>query len=119
MTTLSSVSSLNTTQSLLTMQAWFAAKSGLNWAVYDAIQNNAALLNCNGGPDPNFALAGGAANGYTIQVTCTTTNFVEAGVCTVPNPCTTYLLTVFAENGNPGDLTYVSRTLTASITDAP
>lgn len=118
MTTLSNISSLNTTQSLRSMQAWFAAKSGLNWAVFDAIQNNAVALNC-GGAGPSFTLSGGGSDGYDIEVTCTSTTFVETGFCTVLNPCTTYSLTVFAENGSPGDITYVSRTLFASVTDAP
>jgi len=115
MATLSSIGSLNTTQSLGSMQAWFAAKSGLEWAVHDAIQNGAATLNC-GGAGPTFTLAGGAANNFDVEVTCNTTVFTEAGTCT---PCTTYSLTVTAERGNQGDMIYVSRTLRASVTDAP
>jgi hypothetical protein len=115
MATLSTIGSLNTTQSLGSMQAWFAVKSGLDWAVHDALQNSAASLNC-GGAGPGFTLGGGAANNFDIQVTCNTTSFTEAGTCT---PCITYALTIFAERGNQGDMTYVSRTLRASVTDAP
>ena len=69
MATLSNIGSLNTTQSLGSMQAWFAAKSGLDWAVHDAIQNAAGTLNCNGA-GPNFTLAGGATNSFNVNVTC-------------------------------------------------
>ena len=115
MATLSSIGSLNTTQSLGSMQAWFAARSGLDWAVYDAIQNNGASLNC-GAAGPNFTLSGGGTNNFDVQVTCTTTSFTEAGICT---PCITYGLTVVADRGSQGEITYVSRTLRASVTNAP
>jgi MSHA biogenesis protein MshP len=118
MASLSSISSLNTTQSLLSMQAWFAAKSGLDWAVHDAIQNAAGTLNCDAA-GPTFTLSGGAASGFDIDVTCTTSTFVEAGICPNPSPCTTYALTVTADLGSPGDTIYASRTLTASVTNAP
>jgi len=115
MATLSSIGSLNTSQSQGYMQAWFAAKSGLDWATHDAIQNAGGSLAC-GGAGPGFTLGGGGANRFDIQVTCNTTTFTEAGVCT---PCITYALTVFAERGTLGEMTYVSRTINASVTNAP
>jgi len=113
MATLSNISSLNTTQSRGAMQAWFAAKSGSSWAVYDAIQNAAANLNCNAA-GPGFTLTGGATNGFDIQVTCTSGSVTEAS-----STYTVYSLTIFAERGNAGDITYVSRTINVSVSDAP
>ena len=37
MATMTSVSSINTTVSAGTMQAWFAARSGIEWAVQQAV----------------------------------------------------------------------------------
>lgn len=119
MATQSSVSSLSTTQSLGAMQSWYAARSGLDWAIFDAVNNAAASLNCNGGPDPTFSVSAGSGSSFDLQITCSSVQFVEGGNCPNPSPCTSYSLTVQAERGNPGDLTYISRTLNASITDVP
>jgi MSHA biogenesis protein MshP len=119
MATLSTVGSLNTTQSHGSMQAWFAARSGMDWAVYDAIQNNAGTLNC-GAVGPNFTISGGAGNDFNIQVTCVVPyGFIEVSACPAASPCTTYSLTVVANRGNAGDITYLSRTIRASVTNAP
>lgn len=113
MATLSNIGSLNTTQSLASMQAWFATKSGFEWAVYDAIHNGAVNLNCNAG-GPSFTLGGGAADGYKIQITCTTSPVTEASSTYI-----VYALTSVADRNSVGTITYVSRTIKASITDAP
>ena len=110
MATLSNVSSFNTTQSAGSMQSWFAAKSGFEWAVYDALQNGAGNLNCNAA-GPGFTLSGGATNGFNIQITCTSSSVTEGG--------TTYNvfgLTSVASKNSAGSITYVSRTINASIT---
>ena len=119
MATQSSVSSFSTTQSLGSMQSWYAARSGLDWAIFDAVNNGAASLNCNGGPDPTFSVSAGSGASFDIQVTCTSSTFVEGGNCPILTPCTSYTFTVVADRGSPGDLTYISRTLNASITDVP
>ncbi len=72
-------------------------------------------MNC-GGAGPSFTLSGGGTNNFDVDVTCTTTSFTEAGICT---PCTTYALTVVAERGTQGTIAYVSSSLRASVTDAP
>ena len=113
MATLSNVSAFNTAQSAGSMQAWFAAKSGFEWAVYDAIQNSAANLNCNAA-GPSFTLSGGATNGFNIQITCTSSSVTEGGT-----PYNVFGLTSVADKNSVGSITYVSRTINASITDAP
>ena len=113
MATLSTIGSLNTTQSVASMQAWFAAKSGFEWAVYDAIQNAAANLNCNAS-GPSFTLNGGGTNGYNVQITCTTSSATEGS-----STYTVYSLTSAADKNSIGSITYVSRTISASVTDAP
>lgn len=113
MLTLTNVSTLNTAQSGQSMQAWFAARTGLEWAVYDAIQNGAAGLNCNSS-GPSFTLSGGNTSGFNVQLNCTSTPVSEGG-----SSYNVFNLTSTASKNTVGTVTYVSRTITASITDAP
>ena len=113
MLTLTNVSAVNTAQSGQSMQAWFAARTGLEWAVYDAVQNGAAGLNCNGA-GPSFPLSGGSTGGFTIQLSCISTAVSEGG-----SAYNVFNLTSTASKNAIGTVTYTSRTITASITDAP
>ncbi len=114
MSTLTSVSSINTTVSAGTMQAWFAARSGIEWAVRDLIHGSGACSS------PTINLTGGNTNGYAVVLTCTrlpspVTQYNESGI----GMYNVYALTSRATRGNPGDIAYVSRQVNISITDAP
>lgn len=109
MATLTSVGSLNTTVSASGMQAWFAARSGIEWAVRDLI---VAGGGCSG---TTVTLSGGNTDGFSVVLTCTPASFTEAGIGTY----NVYSLTSRATRGTPGDIAYVSRQLDVSITDAP
>lgn len=112
MATLTSVGSLNTTVSASSMQAWFAARSGVEWAVRDLIVGGGA---CSGS---TINLSGGNTNGFTVVLTCTpspSSPFTEAGIGTY----NVYELTSRATRGSAGSIGYVSRQLNVSITDAP
>ncbi len=118
MATLSSIGSLNTTQSLGSMQAWFAAKSGFQWAVQQVTSTNACFTAADGDfatpGDGDFSLNGGGINGFNITVTCAVVPYTEA--TTMYN---VFTLTSTAVRGTVGTITYVSRTLNASVTDIP
>lgn len=109
MATQVSVGSINTTVSAGTMQAWFAARSGIEWAVRDLIVGSATCTS------PTFNLSGGNTSGFNVVLTCTSSSFTEAGVGTY----NVYALTARATRGNPGDIAYVSRQINLSVTDAP
>lgn len=109
MSTLSNTSSLNTTQSYRSMQAWMAAKSGFQWGVQQVTTLNACFIPANG----IFTLTGGSTNGYKVTVTCIASPIVEGGVM-----YNVYTLTSAATSGTVGEITYVSRVLNASVTDA-
>lgn len=116
MSTLTSVSSINTTVSAGTMQAWFAARSGIEWAVQQIVV--AAPGACPAVAPIN--LTGGNTNGYTVTLTCTrlpspVAQYNESGI----GMYNVYALTSRATRGNPGDVAYVSRQVNISITDAP
>ncbi len=112
MATLTSVGSINTTVSAGTMQAWFAARSGVEWAVQQIIV--AAPGVCIGSPT-TINLSGGNTSGYRVVLTCAVTPFTESGIGTY----NVYALTSRATRGNPGEPAYVSRQVNVSITDAP
>lgn len=113
MATLTSVSSLNTTTSAGTMQAWFAARSGIEWAVQQIIVTAPGACF----PSPiTINLTGGNTNGYTVVLTCAPpTPFTELGI----GGYNVYALTARATRGNAGSHGYVSRQINVSITDAP
>ena len=109
MATLTSVGSLNTTVSASGMQAWFAARSGIEWAVRDLI------IGGGGCPGTSFSLAGGNTGDFSVSITCSPASFTEAGIGTY----NVYQLTSTATRGSAGSIGYVSRQLDVSITDAP
>lgn len=109
MATLTSVGSLNTTVSAGGMQAWFAARSGIEWAVRDLIVGGGG---CAG---TTITLSGGNTNDFSVTLTCTPASFTEAGIGTYD----VYNLTSRATRGTPGQIAYVSRQLNVSITNAP
>ena len=109
MATLVSIGSINTTVSAGSMQAWFAARSGIEWAVRDLIVGSGTCSS------PTINLSGGNTNGFTVVLTCSLGSFTEAGV----GAYNVYALTSRATKGSPGDIAYVSRQINLSVTDAP
>jgi Tfp pilus assembly protein PilX len=117
MSTMSSIGSLNTTQSASAMQAWFTARSGVEWAVHQSLAASdggcTCAVDCCTGIDAqilNFTEAG--LNGYQATVSCSASNYTEASA----SYCV-YELDVSATNNSPAQLTSVSRTITISISD--
>lgn len=119
MATLTIVSSVNTTVSAGTMQAWFAARSGIEWAVQNVISANVCFTAADGNfatnGDGDFSINAGAINNFNITVTCAVDPYTESG----PGFYNVYQITSRATRGTPGEIAYVSRQLNVSITNAP
>ena len=118
MATMSSISSLNTSQSAGAMQAWFAARSGVEWAVHQALAASdggctCATNCCTGISGSTLNFSEGGLNGYQATVdVCNAVNYSEASA----SYCV-YDLTVSASNNSSVQLTSVYRTITLSISD--
>jgi MSHA biogenesis protein MshP len=117
MATLTSVGSVNTTVSAGTMQAWFAARSGIEWAVQRIIVTAPGA--CITTPT-TINLTGGNTNGFTVVLTCAEqpvlpAQFNESGI----GMYNVFAITSRATRGSPGGPAYVSRQVNISITDAP
>lgn len=117
MASMSTLGSLNTTLSGSAMQAWFAARTGAEWAVQQSLVASdggcSCAANCCTGINGqvlNFTEAG--LTGYQATVTCAARDAAEAG----SNYCV-YDLGITATNNSGVPLTTVSRTLMLSITD--
>lgn len=107
------VVSLTGTQHFTTMlgiegaRAYNAARSGLEWGVYQAMNGSCAA-------NSNLNLAGGSTAGFAVSVACTSTSHVETGT-----NITVYELTARAERGTYGQRGYVSRTMRVVIANEP
>lgn len=110
--TISSTQQYTSMFSIEGSRGFFAAQSGLEWAVRTAL-NSPATLNC-GGAGPTFTLSGGTTNGFDVQVTCTVTAVTEG-----PDVYSVFALTVSVDKGTAGTADYVSRAIRANVTDAP
>jgi Tfp pilus assembly protein PilX len=110
MATLSGTQSLSTTTSLGSMQAWFAAHSGVEWAIFRVLNDN----NCAAVNGTTLTLTESGAEGYAVDLTCTATSYTEG-----PNTYNVYALTSSASRGTTGQVGYVSRVITTRVTNAP
>jgi len=117
MATLSNISSFNTTQSLGSMQAWFAARSGVEWAAFRVINDG----NCGAVNAVTINLTGGATNGFSVAMTCTVVDDDGAadGIREGGTTYNIYNITANATKGTIGGISYLSKTINISITDAP
>ena len=89
-------------------RAYYAARSGIEWGAYHAMATDCTAAT--GG----FALSAAGLNGFAVNVQCTETQHKERG--------TTYrvaVITSTATYGSFGNADYVSRTLQATVTNAP
>jgi len=94
------------TASLRAAQAFHAAKTGIGWGAYRAV-------NGAGCATTTFNLSEGGTNGFTVTVQCTQTVHSEGA----PPPLNVFVIDVLAEAGVYGGPDYVSRRLQAKVTD--
>lgn len=90
-----------TTLSLQSVRAWYAATSGMEWAVYQVD---------NGGSCPTVP-SSFTTEGFTITVTACTAYPVNEGA----DNYTLYDIQVVAERGSFGTVDFVSRRLRATV----
>jgi len=117
MLTMSTLSTLGTTQSGSAMQSWFAARSGVEWAVHRSLAASdggctCAANCCTGINGQTLNFTGGGINGYSATVSCSARSVVEASA----NYCV-YDLGVTASNNSSAQMTSTSRTISLSISD--
>ena len=105
---LSSTQQIGVTRDLQGSRAYFAARAGIEWGVYQALQAGSCAA-----PSTLPALAGSAA-GFTIQVQCARSPAVgsldEGGTAVV-----VYQITSTATQGTFGTLGYVERQLQSVV----
>jgi len=90
-------------------RAMLAARTGLEWAIDEALSNNACPSSA------SFSTSGaGSLDTFTIQVDCTDSDHIEG-----PLTIKTFQLTSSAWIGNYGTLDYVFRSLQASVSQQP
>jgi MSHA biogenesis protein MshP len=100
--TMSSVQHMTAAQQLQTVRATYAARTGVEWAVQQA------LTNCPVGP--TTLAPGGTLSGFTVNVTCTETDH------TLPNGTQKYyVVAVTATAGTYGGPDYVSRSIETKV----
>lgn len=98
-----------TALAVLGARAQFAARSGLEWAVSDIVNNAAGGLNCAPG-NTSFTLSGGATAGFDVTVSCSAQSVTEGS-----NTYTVYNLRSTATRGSPGDPGFASRSIVATV----
>lgn len=104
------VQSLSTTLSRGGMQAWFAARAGIDRAVTAVLDGD-----CGSVPAAPFSLNGGGLDGFSlVQLDCAAASVQEG-----PDTYDVYQITATARRGNPGEIGYVSRTIQVSVSDQP
>jgi len=94
------------TAGLRAAQAYQAARTGMQWGAYRALNASSCAAST------TLTLSEGAANGFRVTVQCTQRNHTE-GAATVH----VYQFDVKAEAGTYGGPDYVSRRLQTKITD--
>ncbi len=90
-------------------RAMQAARSGLEWGVYESIKNN----NCPATTTFN-TIGAGSLDNFNIQVECAPSDHMESGTT-----ITTYQLTSSADTGVYGTLDYVFRRIEATVSIQP
>lgn len=123
MLSISTMQQTTSTQDLQGSKAYQAAKAGIEWGAYQVMtpENNslppAPVLARFACPTPpaapvNTALPalGGALTGFTVNVSCSASDFFEGG-----NTLRVYQLTSTATFGTVATPSFISRSITASI----
>jgi len=115
-TVLATVQHISTAQSLEGVRAYYAAYSGMEWAIYEATTTAVSRdLIC---PAPPEAVPGtqnnpgvATVNGFTIDVGCESVGAVIEAV----NPYYVDTLTITAKRGIIGSPDYVTRKIVATV----
>ncbi len=118
MSSMSTLSILNTASSGTTIQAWFAARSGVEWGIHQALNRPPCTCGtncCSSGTAINGAtlnFTGGGSDNFQAVLDCDETPLDEGGV----SYCI-YDIGVTATFGTPGDVTFARRRIEATVTE--
>jgi len=108
MVSLSGVQHHSGAVALQAVRALHAARSGIQWEIAQVISGGTCPA------DSTLALAEGGLMGFSVAVSCTSSDHTEAG-----STASTYTLVAVAEYAAFGQLDYVRRRLQATVTGAP
>jgi len=108
MVTIGGMERATATTALRGTQAYFAARSGVEWGIFRAITDGACPAS------PPFTLSGAGLDGFSVNVQCTSSPHREGGT-----PYNVYVITSTATSRAFGDLDFVSRIIRVTITNAP
>jgi len=109
MITITTTQRQTSTLSVLGSRAFFASQSGMERAIHSVLSGGT----CFGSP-LIFNLTGGATNGFQVVLSCQ-----ERPVSEGPDNFRVYALQSVASRGTVGTPDFVSRTINATVTDAP
>lgn len=112
MSTQLSVGSLSTSLSFRGMQAWFAARSGIEWGIYQLLNQATPPSSCVANME---GVGGMTIDGYNVSVDCIPSSQITEG----SDKYYVYSLTATATGGISGNMTYVYRQISVNVTDAP
>ncbi len=119
MSTLSTMSTMNTILSGGSIQAWFASRSGVEWALHQALNRPACVCGgntcCSAGTAIDGAVinfTGGGMAGYQANIDCSEISLTEGS----DNYCV-YNIGVTATRGIVGEETYVARRIEVTVAD--
>ena len=89
------------------MRAYFAARSGVEWGVFQVVNNPGSCFTS----PTNLGLSQGGVDGYNVRVTCSVDTFLEgAGNFNI------FTVTAFATKGTFGSTNYSSREMRVKVT---
>lgn len=108
MATLVGTQSITSTLSAGGIQAWFAARAGVERAAH-------AVTIGNGCVDVPASITPANTGGFTVNLACNAVSVLE----NPPPTYNVYQISATATRGAPGDIAFVSRSIRVSITDAP
>jgi MSHA biogenesis protein MshP len=94
------------TMGLVQARALSAARTGVEWGAYRALNGNCAS-------STTLNLTEAAANGFAVVVTCAATSFSNG-----PSTSNSYVIKSTAIAGTYGQPSYVRRVVSATFTDA-
>lgn len=108
MSTMVSVSAVSNAGSAGSIQAWFAAESAVDWAVYQVLNGGS----CASVTSP-LSLSGGGLGGFQAVLTCGETTGITEG----PDTYNIYNIGATASRGAVGQENFVARSLNVTVTD--
>jgi MSHA biogenesis protein MshP len=115
MVTVGGVQRATATTAVRGTQAYYAARSGVEWGIYGALNNTVAT--CGNAPSAlttnTFNLSVNGLNGFSVSVVCIYTLHRERN-----DTYKVFVITATATSGAFGEVDYVSRTLKTTVTDA-